>query len=138
MTNSICDIFPFKQASISTNYHTFRDYQVTIVYCDVSRYCIQYKKSGTFELVPQSSYLSEQQHMYRSKAFTKSSKFTAISSYSLLLEHLFGKYLHLTTSPEPASLWNLFTKLVLHTRQFRLSKANSTNSVQHGSTTTGS
>ena len=43
-----------------TNYHTVRDYQVTIVYCDISRYCIQYKKSGTFKLIPQSSYLSEQ------------------------------------------------------------------------------
>ena len=60
MTNSICDIFPFKQASIFTNYHIIRDYQVTIVYCDISRYCIQYKKSGTFKLVPQPSYLSKQ------------------------------------------------------------------------------
>ena len=59
-SDSICDIFPFKQASISTNYHTVRGFQVTIVYCDVSRYYIQSKKSGTFKLVPQSGYLSEQ------------------------------------------------------------------------------
>ena len=134
MTNCICDIFPFKQASISTNYHTVRDYQVTIVYCDVGRYCIQYKKSGTFNLAIS---LSDNTHidLKHLQSFQSSLQ---ISSYFLLLEHLFVKYLHLTTSPEPASLWNLFTKLGLHTRQFRLSKANSTNSVQHGSTTTGS
>ena len=132
MTNSICDIFPFKQASIFTNYHIVRDYQVTIVYCDVSRCCIQYKKSGTFKLVPQPSYLSK-----RSKAFTNlqsSLQFLCIFYYlSIYLASTYIRQHHLNL----LAFGNLFTKLVLHTRQFRLSKANSSNSIQHDSTTTG-
>ena len=60
MINTVCD----KSVTHNKPFHIIlsilRGYQVTIIYCDVSRYCIQYKKSGTFKLVPQSSYLSEQ------------------------------------------------------------------------------
>ena len=60
MINTVCD----KSVTHNKPFHIIlsipRGYQVTIVYCDVSRYCIQYKKSGTFKLIPQSSYISAQ------------------------------------------------------------------------------
>ena len=54
-----CDRFRLFYKPFYNNLSILRSYQVTFVYCDVSRYSMQYKKSGTFKFVPQPSYLSE-------------------------------------------------------------------------------